>query len=295
MYFYAPMRSKTVSEPYPSCRKRITIVAAPGEERSAWESTLRHAGWATTCCDHAREAIEHLEHTATEVLAAEIELQPAGALELLRLVKAKWPQTRVICTAPTHEQTHVLECLRGGAANYLRRPFEPSALVRAAEEALLAKPADEAIDIEMGEMGWIELRMPSSEQSMKRLDKFFRLLYEPAVRPETLEEISLCFVEVVKNAIEWGHRLDASKRILVSHMLFQDEIVFKVADTGKGFDAGVALEPRADLMAMEAEREAAGKRPGGFGITMVKGLMDSVIYNKTGNMIVMSKKIYDAG
>jgi anti-sigma regulatory factor (Ser/Thr protein kinase) len=101
-------------------------------------------------------------------------------------------------------------------------------------------------------------------------------------------------MEVVKNAIEWGHRFDISKRVLVSHMLFQDEIVFKVVDAGSGFDSGAKPERADDLIAMETEREVAGKRPGGLGITMVRGLMDSVIYNKTGNMIVMSKKIYDA-
>ena len=283
-----------MSEPNAQLPKRIMLVEAPGEERSAWEKALQAAGWAVTCSGSGHEAAAQLEQTAPEVVAAEIELYPAGGLDLLRLVKTTWPRTEVICTARTHKTSHVLECLRGGAADYLRRPFEPSDLMRAADEALLATPDDEAIDIEMGEMGWIELYMPSSERSMKRLDKFFRLLYEPEVSPETLEEISLCFFEVVRNAIEWGHRLDAHKRILVSHMLFQDEIVFKVADTGAGFDTDAALEPPEDLVVMEAEREAAGKRPGGLGITMVRGLMDSVIYNKTGNMIVMSKKIYDA-
>ncbi len=274
--------------------RRIIIVEAPGDERSTWESALRAARWAVTCCASAGEAVEQLERAAPEVLVAEIELRPAGGLELLRLVKARWPRTRVICTAREHELAHVLECLRGGAADYLRQPFEPHTLVGAADEAILATPDDEAIAIEMGEMGWIELHMPSSERSMKRLDKFFRLLYEPQVSRDALEEISLCFMEVVKNAIEWGHRFDISKRILVSHMLFQDEIVFKVVDTGTGFDIGAMLEEPEDLIAMETEREEAGKRAGGLGITMVKGLMDSVIYNKTGNMIVMSKKIYDA-
>jgi CheY-like chemotaxis protein/anti-sigma regulatory factor (Ser/Thr protein kinase) len=283
-----------VAVPSDSPPRRITIVETPGDERATWQSSLQAAGWTVSCCASAPEAVKHLERAPADVLVSEIELHPAGALELLKLVKAVWPGTRVICTARQHELTHVLECLRGGAADYLRRPFEPSQLVSSVAEAVLATPDDDAIDIEMGEMGWIELRMPSSERSMKRLDKFFRLLYEPQVGPEALEEISLCFMEVVKNAIEWGHRFDISKRVLVSHMLFQDEIVFKVVDTGSGFDSGPKPERDDDLIAMETAREAAGKRPGGLGITMVRGLMDSVIYNKTGNMIVMSKKIYDA-
>ena len=168
-------------------------------------------------------------------------------------------------------------------------------MVRAVDEAAATTADDEAIEIEMGEMGWVELRMPSSEQCMRRLDKFFRLLHEADLTPDVLEEVSLCFVEVVRNAIEWGHRFDVHKRILLSHMLFQDEIVFKVEDTGSGFDIGAMLEPPEDLIAMETAREEAGKRAGGLGITMVQGMMDSVIYNRTGNMIVMSKKLYDAG
>jgi len=278
----------------PSAGRLAIVVETPCNERSAWEDGLRAAGWEVTCCDSAGEALDHLGRAAPDVLVAEINLRPVGALELLPLLKARWPHVRTICTARTHALAHVLECLRGGAADYLRRPLEPADLVAAAAEARRTTPDDEAIHIEMGEMGWIELRMPSSERSMKRLDKFFRLLYEPEVSPDALEEISLCFTEVVKNAIEWGHRFDISKRILVSHMLFQDEIVFKITDTGEGFDIGAVLEQPEEPIAIQAQRAAAAKRPGGLGITMVKGLMDAVIYNNTGSMIVMSKKIYDA-
>jgi len=284
-----------VEKPPEATEKHVAVVETPGNERSAWHAALSAAGWAVTCCDTADAAIEQLERAAPDVAVAEIGLQPTGGLELLKLIKARRPRTRVICTARDHELGNVLECLRGGAADYLRRPFEPSQLVRAVDEAAAATPDDEAIDIDIGEMGWIELQMPSSVRCMRRLDKFFRLLYESEVAPDTLEEISLCFTEIVKNAIEWGHRFDASKRILLSHMLFQDEIVFKVKDTGAGFDIGPMLDGAEDLIAMETEREAAGKRPGGLGITLVAGLMDSVIYNATGNMIIMSKKVYDAG
>jgi DNA-binding NarL/FixJ family response regulator/anti-sigma regulatory factor (Ser/Thr protein kinase) len=284
-----------VEKPSETTQKRVVLVDTPCDERSACQAALSAAGWTVTCCDTVEAAIKQLESAAPDVVVAEIGLQPTGGLELLTQLKARRLRTRAICTARDHEIGHVLECLRGGAADYLRRPFEPSELVRAVNEAATATLDDEAIEIDIGEMGWIELRMPSSVRCMKRLDKFFRLLYESELAPETLEDVSLCFTEIVKNAIEWGHRFDASKRILLSHMLFQDEIVFKVQDTGAGFDIGPMLDGTDDLIAMETEREAAGKRPGGLGIAMVAGLMDSVIYNATGNMIIMSKRVYDAG
>jgi len=276
----------------PSARQ-ITLVEAPGDERVAWMHALHAAGWQVTCCASTHKALEQIERMPPDVLVCEVNPAPADSPGLLKLVKKRRPETQVICTARIHEAACVLECLRSGAADYLRRPIDPADLVEAAEEALLATPEDEAIEIELGELGWIELRMPSSEHSMKRLNKFFRLLYETDLPPDTLDEVSVCFLEVVKNAIEWGHRFDISKRILVSHMLFQDEIVFKVRDTGEGFDLETVLEGPHDMIAVEAGRAAVGKRLGGLGITMVKGLMDTVVYNKSGNMIVMSKRIYD--
>lgn len=273
--------------------KAVIIVAAPGVERAGWQAALADSGWDVVCLDSAGPALEHLNRHVPDVLVAEIDLRPAGALELLKLVKAKWAGIRIICTAHEHRAGDVLECLRGGAADYVCRPFDAAQLVAAVEEAYRTTADEEAIQIEMGEKGWIQLRMPSSERSMRRLDKFFRLLHTTEVAPETLEEISLCFTEIVKNAIEWGHRFDISKRILISHTLFQDEIVFKVEDTGQGFEMGRVLAPADDLIAMETEREAAGKRPGGLGMTMVAGMMDSVIYNRAGNMLVISKKLYD--
>ena len=199
--------------------------------------------------------------------------------------------TRFILTALKSELCHVLRALKQGAYSYMKKPLEERDFVHAIESACQDKEAMERVNIQLGEAGWVELQMPSSERTMHRLDRFFRLMYEEQVDEETLEDVSLCFREVVRNAIEWGHKFDITKRVKISHMLFQDEFVFKIEDNGEGYDISTILEGSENLIAMEDARENAGKRPGGLGMTMVRSLMDQVIYNRSGNMIVLSKRL----
>ena len=74
-------------------------------------------------------------------------------------------------------------------------------------------------------------------------------------------------------------------------MLHNDEFFIKIDDDGDGFDASACLASSQNLLQIQSEREKAGIRPGGLGISIVSGLMDKVMQNEKGNSIVFSKKI----
>jgi anti-sigma regulatory factor (Ser/Thr protein kinase) len=48
-------------------------------------------------------------------------------------------------------------------------------------------------------------------------------------------------------------------------------------------------DPSDDHAAHAERRRRAGKRPGGYGIHIVRQLMDEVRYNEKGNVVIMTK------
>ena len=270
---------------------RILIVDSNEKMLEEFRGCLTDPEYETTISTSFGDAAEKISSERYDVIICEIELDGGTGFDLLAKARDLKPEARFVMTTSNHKLNYVLRALKLGACDYLKKPVSECDLQHAVKESYNDKEIMEKVDIQIGEAGWVELQMPSSENTMHRLDKFFRLMYDGDVPPETLEDIGLCFREVVRNAIEWGHKFDIKKRVKISHMLFQDEFVFKIEDNGQGYDISAMLEGHDDLVQMEDERESSGKRPGGLGMTMVKGLMDQVIYNQRGNMIILSKKI----
>jgi len=112
----------------------------------------------------------------------------------------------------------------------------------------------------------------------------------------TLDRLRYAILEqkLVKNAIDWGHHGDVTKKVKISHVLFQDQFCFKIEDSGDGYDVQKALyadEEQPDMEEMEEERLELGLRPGGLGMTIVRDMMDDIIPNAKGNITILSKYI----
>jgi anti-sigma regulatory factor (Ser/Thr protein kinase) len=70
--------------------------------------------------------------------------------------------------------------------------------------------------------------------------------------------------------------------------------VYYFRDPGPGFEKGrvphaTASRRPADIEKTAVVREARGLRPGGFGMLIVRQLVDEVIYNDAGNEVLLIK------
>ena len=91
--------------------------------------------------------------------------------------------------------------------------------------------------------------------------------------------------------MEWGSAGGRGTNVRVSYCYFPDEIVFKVQDEGPGFDPDSVPDPTIDPIGHIARRAREGKRSGGYGLYIVRKLMDRVIYSEKGNAVLFSKRI----
>ena len=103
----------------------------------------------------------------------------------------------------------------------------------------------------------------------------------------------MSFYELLANAIEWGGKLDPSKKVRIAFLRFERMLMFRIADPGLGFDMDeldhAALNNPDDPIAHMSVRENRGLRPGGFGLLMVKTSADELIYNEARNEVVFVK------
>ena len=130
------------------------------------------------------------------------------------------------------------------------------------------------------------------EWPFRKLRKFRTLPSQPR------ESIIAAFREILTNAIEYGCRLDRSKRVEVSCVRLKRVVVCRIKDPGAGFDparlAHAAFNNPADDPVHHARvREANGMRPGGFGLLLAAELVEELIYNERHNEVLFVKYLLE--
>lgn len=179
-----------------------------------------------------------------------------------------------------------------GVSHFLERP-----LTRRGLDPLLRRASglnarrvpltDWSVRVEEGL--WVEITAPSREEYVSRVQELIDLLERSKLDKDTRDELMLAIDEFVHNAMEWGNRYEADRRVRVSYYGSGDRVVLRVEDEGEGFNVSALGDPTEDLERHVAARAEAGKRPGGLGIHLIRNLMDEVIYNDRGNVVMLTK------
>lgn len=143
--------------------------------------------------------------------------------------------------------------------------------------------------------GWVELTVSSHERAIELLVQRINEAAQGALEEDERQDLLYAVQEICENAREWGNQGDASRKIRVSYCIFEGEFVLKVQDEGQGFDAHAIPDPTQEPLEVMFRRKQEGKRPGGYGIHMVKKLMDRVMFSDRGNVVLLSKNLRRGG
>lgn len=138
----------------------------------------------------------------------------------------------------------------------------------------------------------VEFEIPSMATSLLECCEGLQpLLRSTPLKAEQIRQIRHTLLEVGQNAIEWGNRLDAGKRVWITYRAYATQVELVVRDEGEGFDperlpqAAKAADPLAHLEV----REQMGLRDGGFGLMICRGMLDAFRYNALGNEVTLTK------
>jgi anti-sigma regulatory factor (Ser/Thr protein kinase) len=166
--------------------------------------------------------------------------------------------------------------------------------VGAVEDVLQSAPASTLpIEVVSARPEWVELVAPCSLAAANRIQAFVMQL-EGQLPDEVRESIGHAFHELLSNAVEWGGRLDPTRKVRISCVRARRMLLYRIADPGEGFDIehlthAAISNPDDNPLQHAVVREEQGLRPGGLGLAITRSLVDELIYNEARNEVIFVK------
>ncbi|MCL2875510.1 MAG: sigma-54 dependent transcriptional regulator [Betaproteobacteria bacterium] len=124
----------------------ILIVEDDDALRDAVCFTLEMAGHGVTGVDGGPAALSELERTHFNLVLSDLRMQPMDGLELLGEIRHRQPQLPVLLMTAYGDVGKAVAAMRGGACDFLMKPFEPEMLLECVRRYAATPPeADDAI------------------------------------------------------------------------------------------------------------------------------------------------------
>lgn len=286
----------------------VLVVDDDDSTRRMLELALSRKGYEVESVGGGEAAIRRLRERPFDITVADIHMPGVDGLALAEIARSIRPEMGLVLITGFGTEESVMRAFRGGAAAFLRKPLSLPVLYRTIRlvaestadlppqpvELGFGRGPEEAVvllGLEVDDEGWVNFTAPSHRAFLDRFANLCELLLARGLDTDTVEEIRVAILELGSNAIEWGHSSDVTRPMKLSARLLSDRIVVVVEDCGTGFRREDVPDPAKDARGLQRDRQAAGKRPGGYGIALVKALTDSLVYNERGNLVAMVKKL----
>jgi len=270
---------------------RILIVDDDPDIHQLLRRILEPHGYALTSTGNAADTFALLQaHTDFDLLLLDLGLPDRNGLELLAQLRGASLGARVIVVTADNTPQAVIRALREQAYDYVRKPFSPLEIEAAIERALRAGK-DPDFEVISAKPDWLEISIPCTRDAAERIENYVRQL-NSCHDLELSQQVGQVFRELVMNAVEWGGKLDSTRRTRIACIRTKRMLLYRIADPGPGFsieEIDHASFANPDPLAYLQAREAKGLRPGGLGIVMVTALADEVLYNEARNEVLFVK------
>ena len=240
----------------------------------------------------SKEALNLLRTGPVDLVLAGQGNNGFDGLALLRRVRSIRPATKVILTGET-DPPLILAAIRQRAFGYLHRPLAPGPLGELVQQALDCETWQDDIRVVSARPEWITLDVRCKIDAADRTTNFLREI-TAHLSAQAGEDIASAFRELLMNAIEHGGKNDPHKRVRTSILHTARSIIVHIHDPGTGFSLDflphAAISNPVDSPIRHVEvRAEEGRRPGGFGILLIRNLVDELLYNERGNAVLFVK------
>ena len=271
---------------------RILVVDDDDTTRLVVSKLLEKAGFSVSGAKDGVEALETLRRDQFALMVLDVWMPRMTGLDLLAELKAVQQAPRVVVMTSDDAPETVLKAVRERAFSYVHKPVEPAQLLATVRAALEA-PEPPQIEVVSARADWVELLVPCSRESVDRIEEVMKHL-ETDLPPDLRQSIGFAFRELAMNAVEWGGKLDPTRKVRISCLRAKRMILYRIADPGVGFKVdelphAAIGQSSDDPIAHMKVREEKGLRPGGFGLLSVRSIVDELIYNEHRNEVVFVK------
>ena len=291
--------------------KKILVVDDDDTMRQLLNVALGKINFEVLTAENGQAGWEVFEREKPFLVFTDVEMPEMDGLELLRKIKKASPHTIVVVMTSYSSEERVIEVLKLGGDNYLKKPFQISEIHSLAnrykqfsEEKDFFQQAAARVDLLN-----MNLTLENSLGIASSASKFLAQHLEPFLFDEDPTTIRLGFFEMLINAIEHGnleidyetktkalHKNEFSKlfeqrrkdpqfirrRIFVDMEVKQGVCRVNIRDQGKGFDwrRWIKRGKSDSILATH-----------GRGIMMTQLYFDEIVYNEAGNHVTLIKKL----
>jgi anti-sigma regulatory factor (Ser/Thr protein kinase) len=243
----------------------------------------------------ALDATRLARHRALDVVVTDPATTLAVDLALVEELNCVRPGVRIIAMAPAMTDAEVVQAMRAQVFACFDAAVERNELVEMIVSALGSSEWRDGIQVVSGLPSWITLRVSCGLMTADRLTQFMSQ-WRSELKSEERDLLMTAFREMLINAMEHGAGFDAEKTIEVTAARTARAIVFHFRDPGDGFDHtdlahAASSSHRDSVIATTEHRATAGLRPGGFGMLIVRQIVDELVYNEQGNEVLMIKYV----
>ena len=251
--------------------------------------TLVQLGLTVQSCASAAATRAALEAQRPELLILDLVLPDALGHELFREIRHRHPHLPVLVVTGHAVDSAARQCFDLNPAGILTKPVNLRELERSVLTALQFDPDRDLVAFDNLGNEWFDFVISSSTAAVDLLTRYLQALARQPLPEDVLDDLVWSIREMAMNGIEWGNRFAPDLRVRVSTLIMPDRVMVKIADEGSGFDTHRLFEPSDPVMVAES-RDLAGKRSGGFGLSMVQARMTRVEFNQRGNVVLLVKE-----
>ena len=175
---------------------RVLIVDDEKSIRRTLGEFLRKAGYDVVEAEDAETALAQLRAAVFDVVVSDIILPRVNGVELLRLIQGTAPDVQVVMMTGEPTVETAAEALRLGAADYLFKPIDKAAILRATGNAARIKELEDT-----------RRRLEAENQAHR--ERLEQLVVE---RTSQLQASEARFRGLVETAFDWVWEVDAQSR-----------------------------------------------------------------------------------
>ncbi|MCK5172690.1 MAG: endopeptidase La, partial [Planctomycetes bacterium] len=125
-------------------QQKFSVLVVDDEEiaRTNLEHILKKDGFHVITANNGAEAIEHMESVPFDLVLTDLLMTKVGGIELLEVVKTRYPSTEVIIVTGYATVPSAVEALQKGAYHYLSKPLKIEEVRTVVGKALARKQWD---------------------------------------------------------------------------------------------------------------------------------------------------------
>lgn len=143
--------------------------------------TLQFEGIAQVCkISDSRLVMEHLCQAGASLILLDMVMPNLSGRELLPLIRQEFPHIPVVMVTGLSDVDTVVECMKGGAYDYLLKPVEPSRLAACVRNALRVNDLQNEVSVLKQYLLTDHLKQPEAFAAFKTCSKKMRAVFQYA-------------------------------------------------------------------------------------------------------------------